>query len=178
MARQAIASSEDMQRFSVSFTERLQGLARSHDLLVGNNWSGVCLKELVRAQVLIADRSDAAAIAIEGPELMLSPASTQTIGLALHELVTNALKHGALSRPGGTVNVTWRVSDAKQPHIHLEWREVFENATSPPTRSGFGRKVLERIVPTSLNGTVKLEFRSEGVRWVLDAPLASIQMDN
>ncbi len=177
MARQAVASSSNLENFERSFRDRLQGLSRSHDLLVGSNWGGVSLLDLVKEQIAIVERTDESAVAIEGPPIMLSPEATQATGLALHELVTNALKYGALSQEGGRISIRWSivpVNDA--PHIRLDWSETCQLSEPIPsqTRRGFGRTVLERIVPASLQGTIELDFTASGFRWSIEAPLAAL----
>jgi PAS domain S-box-containing protein len=175
MARQAIASSASLKAFECSFRERLQGLSRSHDLLVGKNWTGVSVEELVRAQLAIADRRDPKALIVDGPIVTLSPEATQTLGLALHELVTNAIKHGALSCEGGTVRVEWNFhrEDGRE-NLRFTWRENCSQPLAPPTRSGFGGTVLERVVPGSLRGSARLEFSPSGISWTLETPLSSL----
>lgn len=175
MARQAIASSPSLADFEQSFRERLQGLSRSHDLLVGKSWAGASIRELVRAQLAIADRADSAALVVEGPEVVLSPEATQTLGLALHELLTNALKHGAFSRDDGKVRVSWEIFEqGGERNLRFEWRETVATVLGAPVRTGFGRTVLERVVPQSLRGKASVEFARDGLRWTLVAPLSTL----
>jgi two-component sensor histidine kinase len=175
MARQAIVSSPDMAAFERSFRERLQGLSRSHDLLVGTNWTGVSLVELVHAQLAIVQQKDTAEFSVGGPDVTLTPEATQALGLALHELLTNALKHGALAHAGGSVRVNWDIhaSDGERK-LRFEWRETSPVVFAPPTRAGFGRTVLERVVPSSARGQVHLDFAPTGLTWRLEAPLSGL----
>ena len=175
MARQAIVSSPDMTAFERSFRERLQGLSRSHDLLVGTNWTGVSLVELVHAQLAIVQQKDTAGFSVGGPDVTLTPEATQALGLALHELLTNALKHGALAHAGGSVRVNWDIhaSDGERK-LRFEWQETSPVVFAPPTRAGFGRTVLERVVPSSARGQVHLDFAPTGLTWRLEAPLSGL----
>jgi PAS domain S-box-containing protein len=172
MARQAVASSPDLPTFEKSFSERLHGLARSHELLVGKNWQGAAIVDLVTAQLAFVKRENNVETA--GPEVLLTPQATQTLGLALHELATNAVKHGALRSEPGRLVVKWWIEEASLPRLHLLWEEFGGSTGVQPRRNGFGYTVLERVVPASLGGSAKLSFTSEGARWELDVPLDRI----
>jgi PAS domain S-box-containing protein len=176
MVRQAMASVPDMDTFERSFSERLQGLARSHDLLVGRNWQGASIAELVDAQLAIVKRTNAAQISVQGPDIVLVPEAAQSLGLALHELATNALKHGALSRDDGTIKVSWRTEcvEGHSPHLIFCWTESSGVQQDRPERRGFGHTVLEKVVPGSLGGSAKLDFTNAGVCWTLDVPIAAL----
>lgn len=175
MARQAIASSPDLETFQRSFRDRLQGLSRSHELLVGANWGSVSLAELLQEQVGIVEGADRSAVSIEGPAIMLSPEATQTIGLAIHELLTNALKYGALAENRGTVNIHWKIDSGDgAPRVRFVWQEATKAPVAEPARRGFGRTVLERVVPTSLQGSAVVDFTETGFRWSFDTPLSAL----
>lgn len=178
MARQALATSPDLPSFAKSFTDRLQGLAHSHDLLVGSNWEGASIADLVAAQLAFLRRGDDwKGITISGPPVLLTPAATQNLGLALHELATNAAKHGALQANAGTIDVTWRILDRSEnePQLELCWRESGgPNPKEFPQRRGFGRTVLERVVPASMGGSASLVFEGGGASWRLQAPVAML----
>jgi two-component sensor histidine kinase len=173
MVRQAMASVPDMSTFEHSFSERLQGLARSHDLLVGRNWQGASIAELVDAQLAIVKRTNAVQISVQGPDVVLVPEAAQTLGLALHELATNALKHGALSRDDGTIKVSWRI-EAEEGRLIFCWTESSGVQQDRPERRGFGHTVLEKVVPGSLGGSAKLDFTNTGVCWTLDVAIADL----
>lgn len=101
-------------------------------------------------------------IRIDGPDLQLTPDAAQTLGLAFHELTMNAARHGALSTPGGRVLVRWWREDGM---VKLCWHEEDGPVVATPRGSGFGRVVLERLVGSSLGGTVTLDFAPTGVTW-------------
>jgi PAS domain S-box-containing protein len=175
MVRQAIVASPDMPTFERSFSERLQGLARSHDLLVGRNWEGAPIGGLVRAQLAFLMREDTSSVTIEGPDIVLTPEAAQALGLALHELATNAAKHGAFASSTGAISVSWHIAgQGGEAHVEFRWQEENGLATERPGRSGFGRTVLERVVPATLGGTASLEFRDGKVCWLLQAPLSAL----
>jgi PAS domain S-box-containing protein len=175
---QAIASqtgrqSDTIEEFQESFTKRLQGLAASHDLLVVQNWKGASLADLLRDQLRVFASSDGSAISLSGPEIFIDPHATEQLGLALHELSTNAVKHGALSLPSGKIAVQWAIEPpvgAEPEKLHVTWTERGGPAVSTPSRKGFGHIVFERIVARALDGTVKMSFESEGLDWQLAFP--------
>jgi PAS domain S-box-containing protein len=177
MVRQALLSSPDMPSFERSFAERLQGLARSHDLLVGKNWEGTSISELVHAQMAILNTGDPSAISVNGPHVFLAPEAAQNLGLALHELATNAIKHGALSGRAGTISVSWHIDQpsGQSPRLILDWVEKGPILSAEPPRRGFGRTVLDRVVPASLEGSARLAFGQNDVSWTLDVPLSSLE---
>jgi PAS domain S-box-containing protein len=171
IARQAAASSPDIEAFHRDFAERLRGLSQSHDLLVARNWAGALIDDLVRSQLAFLAPGDANRIEIDGPSMMLVPEAAQNLGLALHELATNAVKHGALSVPAGKVHIGWQKMEGRngEERLFLTWRESGGAEVRPPERRGFGHPVLEDIVPGMLGGSATLSFAPEGVLWTLEA---------
>ena len=109
----------------------------------------------------------------EGPALRLSASPAEYLGLAVHELATNALKHGALSVPGGSVRISW-ATDAAGQRFHFEWRELDGPAVALPQRKGFGLMILNTVVPAAFDGTAALHISTNGVSWQLDAPLTAL----
>ncbi|TLG78100.1 sensor histidine kinase [Methylocystis sp. B8] len=171
MSRQTAAGSPSLEEFQRKFAARLQALSMAHDLLVSQDWRGASMRELVRAQLaycMDVARGDLPARAkIDGPIIMLKPEAAQNIGLALHELATNALSYGGLSRPDGAVSLTWRFDDGR---LNIEWRESGGPAVAMPPREGFGHKVIKRLVAQALDGTATLNFPPEGLIWTLSIP--------
>jgi two-component sensor histidine kinase len=162
-------AAQNPEDFIERFSERIQALSANQDLLVRNEWRGVDVEDLVRAQLahfvdLIGSR-----IALQGAELRLNPASAQAIGLALHELATNAGKYGALSTDRGQVDISWGIEGDV---FMMSWIECEGPLVSPPERRGFGTVVMEAMVARSLDGTVDLDFPSSGVTWRLTCPAA------
>jgi two-component sensor histidine kinase len=176
MVRRAAAFASDVDTFEENFSGRLQGLARSHELLVAQHWQGAPLDHLVRSQLEFADRGESQTVTAVGPTILLSPAATQNIGMALHELATNAVKYGALSLAGGSISVSWALeSGSGGQTLVLRWQEHSAAQVVPSDRKGFGRSVLEEIVPRSLGGTAHLVVGEDGVSWELQAPLGNVE---
>jgi PAS domain S-box-containing protein len=162
-------AAQNPEDFVERFSERIQALSANQDLLVRNEWQGVDVEDLVRAQLAHFADLIGSRIILQVAKLRLNPASAQAIGLALHELATNAGKYGALSTDGGQVNISWGIEgDA----FMMSWIECKGPAVSPPDRRGFGTLVMEAMVARSLDGTVDLDFPSSGVTWQLTCPAA------
>ena len=154
-----------------AFDGRLLALAAAHNLLTDQRWERAPLGELV-AQVLAPYRSDGEQrLRAEGPAIDLGPKTAVAIAMALHELATNAAKYGALSAPGGTVDVRWSAEPGSPPRFRLSWRERGGPPVVPPARRGFGTRLIERGIAADLHGSATLMFRSEGLECEIEAPL-------
>jgi PAS domain S-box-containing protein len=175
IARCGVASATTIQQFQARYSERLLGLAASQDLLTDRNWRGVPLEALVRAQAAPISASREKRLVSEGPMILLSPNATQTLGLALHELCDNALKHGALSNDDGIVSLGWRIDESgAEPSFEMTWRERGGPAVNETRIAGFGAVVLERLTAAGLDGSSTLSFEVGGVVWRLITPLKEV----
>ena len=154
----------DLERF----LQRLQAIASNQDLLIQNDWRFIPLGGLVRSQLGAFSDLVGNHIAIDGPEIELTPEAAQAIGMAVHELATNAAKYGALSNDDGHVTLRW-VRDGDD--LEMIWRESGGPAVSPPTHSGFGSRVISDMVGAGLDGMVDVDFAPAGLRWHLRCPL-------
>ena len=110
---------------------------------------------------------------MEGPELRLSINQSEYLGLAIHELATNAVKHGALSVRGGKVHIRWAV-DATRQSFQISWQERDGPVVAQPLRKGFGLIILETVVPAAFGGTAVQITPLSGVSWLLNAPMTII----
>lgn len=171
MARQTAARSEDPEAFVESFSARLQAMAASHDLLVSQSWYGADIKELVVAHLAQSIDPNSPQIEIAGEARSVSADAAQNIGLALHELTTNASKYGALSVLDGRLSVTWTV---EKEIVKLIWKESGGPLVTPPERNGFGRMLLEQLVGPSLDGTVHIDFHPEGLECRIEFPASQL----
>jgi two-component sensor histidine kinase len=171
IAGQTARSAQDLENFQTSFGQRLQGLAASQDLLVQENWRGAPLADLARQQ-LVPFAEPGPRLVIDGPDVMVTAAAAQSIGLALHELATNATKYGAWSLPAGKIALTWAFNDesADEHGLRLSWVESGGPSVSPPTRKGFGQTMVEDLVAQSVNGEVDIDYGPAGLRWSLSLP--------
>jgi two-component sensor histidine kinase len=164
MVHQTARQTESVPNFVAQFTHRIQGLAQSQDLMLRQNWQGAWMGDLVEAQLDLFAAGERAQVS--GPPIFLNANAVQNIGFALHELATNASKHGALSVPDGRVVVTWS-EPGDDGRIRLEWAERDGPTVASPLRQGFGNLVLTRLVAQALQGVSKIQFCPEGVRWEL-----------
>ncbi len=163
----ATRSPED---FVERFSERIQALSANQDLLVRNEWKGVEIEDLVHAQLAPFASLIGSRIAVHGPKLCLKAAGAQAVGLALHELATNAGKYGALSTDMGRVDICWEIDgDA----LTMSWTERDGPLVSAPKRRGFGTIVMERMAERSVDGTVDLDYPPSGLTWRLTCPAAN-----
>jgi len=174
VARQTIAANHE--DFLTRFGERVRALATAQDLLVKYEWRGVDVGELVRSQLshfidLIGER-----ITLAGPALFITASASQTIGMALHELATNAGKYGALSDTGGRVDVEWRIgrADPGEETFTIEWRESGGPQVTMPDRRGFGTTVVGTLAEISLGAEVALTYASTGLCWRLVCPAEEV----
>jgi PAS domain S-box-containing protein len=168
VARQT-AAKKTADDFLGRFDERLRALAASQDLVVKSDWRGVDIDQLILSQLLHFKDLIGARIDLKGPSLLLSASAAQTIGMALHELATNAGKYGALSNQNGRIDVAWQVDrDEKAPDVFiLTWRESGGPPVSPPAHRGFGSTLISRVVEVSLNANVELDYPVSGLCWRL-----------
>lgn len=176
IAAQVGGRSAGLEQFQTQFSERLRGLSRSIDLLVDEDGRGASIVELISSQLEPFGEVDGVRIAATGADVMLNPEATQYLGLALHELATNASKYGALSLPEGEITLRWEIGSGEVDRrcFRLVWRERNGPEVTPPASHGFGYVVLQRLTGQSLQGRVTHEFESIGVCWTLEAPLAAV----
>ena len=165
----------DHAEFMKKFAARVQSLAAGQDVLVENEWKGVSLDALIRAQLshfkdLIGPR-----INMSGDPVQMSPAAVQTIGMAVHELATNAAKYGALSNIEGRIDISWeKQSGETSEHLVVTWIESNGPTVFPPKERGFGSMLTGKIVEMGLNGQVTASFAPSGFSWRLDCPLEHV----
>lgn len=175
---QAVAkqtASVGREDFLDRFTERIQALAAGQDLLVQTDWDGADLNALIGSQLLHFKELVGDRIAVEGPPIEVTPKAAQALGMALHELATNASKYGSLSNDQGRIEITWRlVADAGGSRFVMTWRESSGPLVSAPTRRGFGQRVAKEMVEHALSGTVTLDYFRTGVVWTLSCPVNAI----
>lgn len=167
---QTLRQSASLDEFKLAFEGRMHSLARVHDLLVGENWGGADLGELVRRTMAPHGMEDR--ITAVGPSLTMTPEAGVAMAMVLNELATNAVKYGALSGDRGHLDVTWAVdSRADGPWIHLQWIESGGRPVTKPARRGFGSTLIERSITHQLCGTAALSFPAEGLRCDIAFPM-------
>ncbi|KMO22419.1 sensor histidine kinase [Methylobacterium platani] len=155
---------------------RILALSKTHDLLTREDWTGASLRDVLENE-LAPYRTGADHITLDGPDVPLPPRYALAIGMTVHELATNAAKYGALSDVGGQVRVAWRLvhCEAGDRRLHLDWQESGGPRVEPPSRSGFGTRLIAGGMQRELGGEVRLTFDPTGLRCLLDVPLQGSQ---
>ncbi len=176
IARQTFPREQPFTDAIASFDGRVRALAHTHSRLAERNWLEVSLAAVVEDEVSPYRSADGTNIAVQGADLMLNPRCAISLSMAFHELITNAVKHGALSKDGGSVEIAWDC--VRHNQLRIRWTERGGPAVDPPTRSGFGRLLLERGLAHELRGKVQLEFAREGLKCIIVFPLAGFPAQN
>jgi len=164
IARGSLSGSQPLSQARESFEKRLHALARAHQRVVESDWSGVELTEIVFAELA----PFAARARLDGPKIKLGPRRAQDLSLAVHELVTNAVKYGALSSSGGEVRASWHVDDIGDGRVlNFRWRERGGPIVAAPSRKGFGTVLLKSVLTRA-----RFEYAVEGFSCEVDLPLS------
>ena len=153
------------------FDARLVTLSNITAMLTEKDWDSAEIHEVIRGTVRPHNDPERKRFTIEGPELRLGPKSAVAFSMAVHELCTNAIKYGALSVPGGHVDLRWHAEDGR---FGLIWRERGGPAVTAPERKGFGSRMIERALAMQLSGTVTIDYQPLGVVCTIAAPLEAI----
>jgi two-component sensor histidine kinase/PAS domain-containing protein len=161
-----------------AFMDRLHGLAKTHDLLTTTQWQGALLEDVLKSELDPYQDAMRQRIRLKGPRINLQPSAVLALGLAIHEMATNAVKYGSLSVPDGKVHVMWAVtSGSAPPSLLVEWVESGGPTVKQPERQGFGTKLIQRGLAQQLGGEIKLDFAPAGVRCVITFPIATMVTD-
>jgi len=156
-----LSQAGDMVELVDAVDGRIQALARAHTLLSENRWEGVSLNRIVEDEVAPFADGESRQILTEGPSVTLNPAAGQSLALAIHELITNAAKYGALSAPDGRVGLRWEETPRA---LTLEWTETGGPAVTQPSRAGFGMKVIVASIEGQLHGRAAFDWAPTGLR--------------
>jgi two-component system CheB/CheR fusion protein len=169
IAEQTFVSTPDSGEFKTAYLDRLRAMARSYELLSRENWIEASMSDLIVQEV---NPVGAGRVAVEGPPTSIKPSDALSLGMILHELATNAAKHGALSVKQGRVAVTWSISDASPRRIQVVWQESGGRRPALPLRKGFGLKLIKREANFSLGGSSAVDFQDDGLRVSVEFPLS------
>jgi PAS domain S-box-containing protein len=175
---QAIVSStarnaDTIEDFYRGFVGRIVSLAHTHNLLTDDQWQTASLRELLDNELGPYDDPNGRRVSVDGPDIELPSGAAVPIGMAIHELTTNAAKHGALSTPDGRVEVRWSVAERDgDAALVFAWTEKGGPPVERPTREGFGSRLLRRVLSAQLAAEVSIDFDPAGLRFRLEAPLA------
>jgi PAS domain S-box-containing protein len=171
VAQQTFRQAQSFKEARSAFEGRIQALAHTHSRLAESNWAGASLAAVIMDEVTPYRGGDGRNIRMAGPDVTLGPKSAVSMGMAFHELATNAAKYGALSTPEGSVEIDWGMVRPEDRQLRIRWIERGGPEVAPPTRSGFGRLLLERGLAHELKGKVQLDFAKEGLKCTIVFPL-------
>ncbi len=165
---------QDPVQFERHVRERIMALSDSHDLLVQADWKGSTIYELLRAQ--LTPFADSDRMSFSGPPVLLNPNAVQYLGIAFHELATNAAKFGALSNRTGRIKVDWQIVGEDDGEVfELTWSEFGGPVSTAANGAGFGTVVLLRVAPQAMGGAGEIVYGEAGLTWRFQAPLATIE---
>lgn len=166
----------DIDDFTESLTARIRALSATHDLLSQTDWSNAAIGDIVRSELAPYMEGDESHVQMSGPDIKLAPNDAMSLGLAIHELATNAAKYGALSTVNGRIHIHWKL--LSPDHAELSWREEGGPPVSEPAKRGFGRDLIEKIVAHELKSEVNLRFNPSGVECALKVPVRAAREFN
>lgn len=167
-------TSSALNEFADALEGRIRALSATHDLLIASNWGTTPLRGVIEAELAPYARGDEGTVLLDGPDVELAPNDALSLGLAVHELATNASKYGALSVDGGRVNIQWALQGTER--VQVSWRESGGPPVADKRERGFGTELIERILTHELGERVELVFPPEGVRCKIVLPLRSPAM--
>ncbi len=168
IARRTAGSSGDLDDFLRRFDGRIRALAQTHSYLTGSNWDRMTVEKIVSRQLSDYCEQGADQIAMVGSDIELNATEAQILTLAIHELTTNSVKHGALKNGDGRLDVEWK--KVGRSGYHLEWREGGIRVETAPERTGFGSLILDEIVPRQLQAEAVREFGTKSFLYRLSVP--------
>ncbi|WP_114947494.1 sensor histidine kinase [Microvirga calopogonii] len=165
-------STGSFDEFYRSFSKRVTSLAKTHNLLTEDYWQTAPLREIALNELKPFAESRQPRFMLLGPPVELAADLAVPVGMALHELTTNAVRYGALSVPTGYVQVRWSVAEIEGARkLHLEWKEFGGPPVSEPQHQGFGSTLLQRVLPMQCNAEVEVQYDKGGLRFAMEAPL-------
>jgi two-component sensor histidine kinase len=173
ISSQSLRSAETVEDGRRAIEQRLIALGRAHDLLLQANWKSARLREILNKAIEPFDSKTPSRFVVQSSNFEIAASAAVPLAMAINELCTNAAKYGALSKPGGRIDITAEI-DEQQNQFCLRWKEVDGPLVRPPTRRGFGTRLIQQSFANQLNGAVRLSFDPSGVTCEIDVPLAAI----
>jgi two-component sensor histidine kinase len=171
VANQTLRSGRSIDEARVALDGRLGAMGQAVDMLLQTGWTAGGLRELIDRALIESEPR----VSLEGPDLVLGADAVMALTLVFHELESNAIKYGALASPDGRVAIGWHVEETEGgPRLRLEWAEHDGPPCVPSARKGFGSKMMAKLVGGRLRGSAETDYRADGLRWRLTAPLAAL----
>ena len=162
----------DLDSFVATFDGRVRALSATHNLLMHTSWGPASIVEVIQTEMAPYFESDRRKIVLDGPDAVVAPNDALSLGLLVHELVTNAAKYGALSTAAGTLSLTWSITSAQQ--ILFDWRELGGPVPAQDRHRGFGSDLIEKVISRELRSDIKLEFPPSGAHCTFAVPIRSV----
>jgi two-component sensor histidine kinase len=174
LLRATAGSAKTVEDFKEVFTDRILALSRTHSLLVESSWQSVSLVDILRGELAPYDEETTGRVRLAGPEIELSADLAVPVGMAVHELTTNAAKYGALAVPEGRVEVTWDISEANEDCLlKLRWVERHGPPVEKPSRTGFGSKLIQQVLTQQCKAVLRFDFDRSGLSFFMELPLTA-----
>lgn len=164
-----LTRADSMPAFVEEVVGRIHALARVHSLIAASRWEGTSLSRLIEEE-LTPFTAEGERIDADGPMVELKPAAAQNMALIIHELTINAVKYGALSKPGGRVEIRWKLTGTEAPELALTWEESGGPPTCAPSKTGFGTNLIQGSIERHLGGKVRMDWRTEGLKCEIELP--------
>ncbi|PSO30554.1 CheR family methyltransferase [Bradyrhizobium sp. MOS002] len=173
IARRTADTSSTVEEFASHLDGRLNAFARTQALVTRDPEGGVDLEYLAVEELLAYNAREGEQVRVSGPPVRFQSKAAETFALAIHELATNALKYGALSRPTGRIEISWRLEQGTDPaELVFEWRERGGPPVAPPPHKGFGTELLERTLAFEFKGQTTMAFNPRGLECTITIPLS------
>jgi two-component sensor histidine kinase len=172
LATRTRRNSRDLDEFGAAFDARLQAVARTQELLTRGAAGKLTLGDTLRQELLAHGAEEGSRVRLDGPEITVPPKVSQALGMAFHELATNSVKHGALGRDTGRLEVSWRQeAGVEEMEILIRWVESGIRIDAPPSRRGFGSETIERSLSHMLGGEARQVFHADGLECIIRLPV-------
>ena len=171
VASQTLRNGRSIEEARKALDGRLIAMGRAVDMLLLTAWTAAPLREVIAGAMIHSDER----VTLDGPDLALGPDAAMALSLVFHELESNAIKYGALSVPAGLVTIAWSLNrEETAPRLRIEWREEGGPLCRPPSRHGFGSRMISKVVGARFSGRSETEYPPEGLCWRLEAPISAI----
>jgi two-component sensor histidine kinase len=173
---QSLRTANSLEEATKTIADRLNALGIAQDLLVRERWTGAGCRTLIEAAVKAFQSKSLDQFKISGDNIAISSGPAIALSMVVHELCTNAVKHGALSAPGGRVSISWSIfSQDDLMRFKLHWKERGGPQVHEPSRRSFGSRLIEQALPGQLQGEARLRFEPDGLSCEVNIPLNVMQ---
>lgn len=174
IANQMLGDSKSEEKFRAAYFGRLQALAKANELLAQRKWAGAELRDVIELELNPYQDDKKVPITLTGPDLILKPRAAISLGLVFHELATNAVKHGALAKPGMGLGIRWELDGADRDELVIKWEETNGHGIKAPQTTSFGMNLIRRAITKELSASLDVKFREGGFQCIMRIPTSGI----